>query len=52
MFVVAHRLSTNIDTDVIFFPKDREIVEEGTHYELIEKEGEYYRLWQIQNRRE
>jgi len=44
--VVAHRLSTIINADNILVLSGGEIVEMGTHHELLEKQGEYYRLWQ------
>jgi ABC-type transport system involved in Fe-S cluster assembly fused permease/ATPase subunit len=51
MFIVAHRLSTIMDADVILFLKNGKIVEQGTHPELIERKGEYFTLWDIQNRK-
>lgn len=50
LFVVAHRLSTIIDADLILFVKDGDIVERGTHQELLERKGEYFELWERQNR--
>ncbi|KAF2020323.1 P-loop containing nucleoside triphosphate hydrolase protein [Aaosphaeria arxii CBS 175.79] len=50
LFVVAHRLSTIVDADLILFVKDGDIVERGTHQELIERKGEYFELWERQNR--
>ena len=40
-FVIAHRLSTIKDADMILVMKDGDIVEQGTHEELLEK-GEFY----------
>ncbi|KIV98461.1 uncharacterized protein PV09_09727 [Verruconis gallopava] len=51
MFVVAHRLSTIIDSDLIFFIEDGKIAESGTHEGLVEKGGKYYDLWVLQNGR-
>lgn len=51
MFVVAHRLSTIMDADLILFIKDGDIVERGTHQELLRREGEYFELWKRQNGR-
>lgn len=44
-FVIAHRLSTIRNADVIFVMKDGDIVEQGTHDELIEKKGFYADLY-------
>ncbi len=43
--VIAHRLSTVRDADYIIVMDNGEIVEKGTHEELIEKRGQYYRLY-------
>ena len=47
-FVVAHRLSTIRDADLILVMEHGSIVEQGTHDELIEREGAYWRLYQSQ----
>lgn len=44
-FVVAHRLSTIRNADVILAVKDGKIVEKGTHYELMSLHGYYYTLY-------
>ena len=46
--VIAHRLSTIKNADVIYVFKDGEIVEEGTHNELLEHKGEYRKLHKMQ----
>lgn len=46
--VVAHRLSTIINADVIIVFKKGEIVESGSHHELMKKNGEYARFCQLQ----
>ncbi|KKI88988.1 multidrug ABC transporter ATP-binding protein [Bacillus sp. SA1-12] len=47
-FIVAHRLSTITHADKIVLIEDGKVVEQGTHPELIEKQGQYYKLFQIQ----
>ena len=47
-FVIAHRLSTIRDADLILFMKDGDIVEQGTHGELMEKGGYYADLYNSQ----
>ena len=42
--IIAHRLSTIKNCDKIVLMKDGKILENGNHYELIRKQGEYYRL--------
>lgn len=44
-FVIAHRLSTIRNADKIIVIDNGEAVESGTHKELMEKEGRYYRLY-------
>lgn len=44
-FVIAHRLSTIRNADVIFVMKDGDIVEQGTHEELLEQKGFYSDLY-------
>lgn len=47
-FVIAHRLSTIQYADVILVVNHGEIVEWGTHLELMEKQGVYYQLYRAQ----
>lgn len=47
-FVVAHRLSTITHADKIIMIEHGQIVETGTHQELMEKQGAYFRLFQVQ----
>ena len=44
-FMIAHRLSTVVDADVILAVRDGRIVEQGTHHELMQKRGYYYELY-------
>ncbi|MDZ4084868.1 MAG: ABC transporter ATP-binding protein/permease [Bdellovibrionales bacterium] len=46
--VIAHRLSTVVDADLILVLKDGEIVERGRHEELLQIGGEYSRMWKLQ----
>ena len=47
-FVVAHRLSTIVDADMIVVMDQGAVVEAGTHFELLENDGPYARLYKIQ----
>ena len=47
---IAHRLSTVRDADVIVVLDDGRIVESGTHDQLMDHQGLYARLWNIQAR--
>lgn len=44
-FIVAHRLSTIRRADRILVLKDGEVIEEGSHKELLQQKGYYYRLY-------
>src|SRR5687767_12093610 len=46
--VIAHRLSTVMDADMILVLNHGRIVERGTHRALLEAEGEYARMWALQ----
>ncbi|MGO2541554.1 ABC transporter ATP-binding protein [Specibacter sp. AOP5-B1-6] len=47
-FVIAHRLSTIRDAHAILVMEDGDIVEHGTHEELLARRGAYYRLYKTQ----
>lgn len=47
-FIVAHRLSTIKEADVILVMKDGSIIEQGTHNELLKKKGFYFNLYNSQ----
>ena len=47
-FVVAHRLSTIREADCILVMKDGQIIEQGTHQQLLEKKGFYHQLYNSQ----
>lgn len=48
-FFVAHHLNTIVDSDLILVLKDGELIETGTHEELLIKDGFYAKLYHIQN---
>src|SRR5690625_2117684 len=44
-FVIAHRLNTIQEADKIIMLEHGEIIEQGSHEELLEQEGNYYQLY-------
>jgi ATP-binding cassette subfamily B protein len=46
--VIAHRLSTVVDADQILVLDHGEIIERGTHQQLLDKRASYYQMWQLQ----
>ena len=47
-FIIAHRLSTIKNADQILVLERGSIVERGNHEELMEKQGRYYQMYQLQ----
>jgi ATP-binding cassette subfamily B protein len=47
---IAHRLSTIVNSDVIYVLDHGQIKEKGTHQELLQKNGIYAHLWEIQSK--
>ena len=47
--VIAHRLSTILKMDRIVVLEFGKIIEEGTHQQLLDKQGKYYAMWQHQS---
>ncbi len=47
-FIIAHRLSTIRDADLILVMKDGDIIEQGSHKELMQKQGFYAELYNSQ----
>ncbi len=47
-FVIAHRLSTIRNADLVLMVKDGQIVERGSHHELLAQRGAYYELYRQQ----
>ena len=45
VFVIAHRLSTVKNSDVIIVLDHARIIERGTHEQLLEQKGQYYQLY-------
>ena len=48
MLIIAHRLTTIKNCDIILVLDKGEIVESGSHEELLEIKGYYHRLWNMQ----
>ena len=49
LIIISHRLSSVMDADKIIVLEKGHIVEEGTHNELLSKNGSYRRIYEIQN---
>ncbi len=48
IIIIAHRLSTVVQADQIVVLEQGQVMEQGSHQELYDKQGMYYRLWQQQ----
>ena len=48
MLIIAHRLSTIKNCDEIIVLDNGDVLEKGSHEELIAKQGQYYKLWEMQ----
>ena len=51
-FIIAHRITTLCDADIILVLEDGRITNSGTHSELIKQDGLYKRIWEIQSKLE
>jgi ATP-binding cassette, subfamily B, multidrug efflux pump len=52
MIIVAHRLSTIKNADIIFVVSKGRIIEQGNHQQLLKNKGNYYNLYRLQNMEE
>ena len=50
--VIAHRLSTIVDADKIVVLHQGQVVEQGSHQQLLEKQGLYADLWRVQQKKQ
>jgi ATP-binding cassette subfamily B protein len=50
VFIITHRITTASEADRIIVIEDGQIIESGTHESLIQEEGSYKRIWEIQSK--
>ncbi|MCE5034862.1 hypothetical protein KJB80_09765 [Staphylococcus cohnii] len=50
VIVITHKLSNVMNADVIYTLKNGEVIESGTHQELLNRQSEYYKLWKLQTK--
>lgn len=43
--IIAHRLSTVVDADLVMVMKDGKVVESGSHHQLLKRNGHYATMW-------
>lgn len=48
--VIAHRLSTIVDADLIIVLQKGEVIEQGSHQQLIRQKGQYHSMWKLQQK--
>lgn len=52
IIIIAHKLKSVMNCDTIIFLREGEIIESGTHEQLLALDGEYAKMWQAQNLKE
>lgn len=48
LIIIAHRLSTVVDADLIFVLENGKLIEQGNHIDLYTEGTRYYEMWQKQ----
>ncbi len=49
VLIIAHRLSTIVNADQIIVLENGEVIEQGSHEELLKREGKYLEYWRLQS---